>query len=120
MINDDMITNFKFLGKICVLDTDKIIVSNNFFLAVEEELLACFDLDARFSIFNVTKTDSGSLQVNIDATLLSRHFCSFSYHLNQYLVLFVLDLCCIDPANVHTFLQKFNNRGLDKKIDIRL
>ena len=109
VVTNKMVTNLQLLCKICVFYADEIIVANHFLLAVDEKFLACLDFDARLASFDLTESDSRSLQVYIDATLLARYFGSFTHHFNQDLVLFVLDLPSVYSTDVHAFVQELNN-----------
>lgn len=105
VINDDVITHFDVLGELRILHSDERLVPDHLLFAVEKVLLACLDLHTRLSIFEVTETDAGPLQVNVYAALLAGDFCCPSYHLDQNFMLLVLDLSRIDPTYVHTLLQ---------------
>lgn len=109
VVTDKMVTNLQLLCKICVLNANEIVVAYHFLLAIDKKFLACLDFDASLATLDLTESDSGSLQIYIDATLLARHFGSFTYHFNQDLVLFVLDLPSVDSADVHAFVQELNN-----------
>ena len=99
-----MISNLDLLGQLSVLNANPVIATYLFLLAVEKKLLPSLNLYRWFSPFNVSKADSWSLQVDINSTLLARNFCCFSHHFDEYFMLFVLDLCSIDPTNVHALL----------------
>ena len=113
MVADDVITNFDLLSKLRVLDANPVVATNLLLLAVEEKLLASLNLDRRFTPFNISKADPRSLQVNVYSALLPRDFGSFTDHLDENLVLFVLYLRRVDPANVHALLEQLDNGRLE-------
>jgi hypothetical protein len=112
VVADDVVAHLQFLGELTILHTDKRLVTCHFFLAIEQELLASLYLHTWFAVYDFSESDARALQVNIDATFLARNFCSFANHLNQDLVLFVLDLGRVYAADVHPFLQELDYRRL--------
>ena len=101
-----MVTDFELFGELSVLHANEAVVSSHLALAVEQEALPSLDLDARLSALDLAQADAGPLQVDIDAALLAGDLGSFSHHLDQDFMLLILDLRCIDPANVHALPEK--------------
>ena len=119
MVADDMIADFYLFGKLCVLDANPVVATYLLLLAVEEKLLASLDLDRRFTPFNVSKADPRPLQVYVYSALLPRDFGSFSDHLDENFMLFVLYLRRVDPANVHALLEQLDNGRLEGEKKVR-
>ena len=112
MVDDDMVTHFDFLGKVRVLNATPVFTSQHLPLAVEVELLTCFNGNRVHLSFELTESDPRSLQVNVDSTLLALDFSRFAHHIDQNFMLFILDLSRVDPAYVHAFLQHLDYGGL--------
>jgi len=110
-----MVAHLQFLGELTILYADKRLVTYHFLFAIEKELLACLYFNAWFAVLDFSESDARSLQVNIDATLLAGNFSGFANHLDQDLVLLVLDLGRVYAADVHPFLQEFDYRRLQRR-----
>ena len=100
-----MIADFKLLGQLRVLDADVLVVAHHLALAVEKDALASLDVNAGLAVLDLTQPDPRALQVDIDAALFTGDLGSFAHHFDQNLVLLVLDLRCVDTANVHAFAE---------------
>ena len=102
VVNNDMVSDFHLLGKVRVFNTDELVIADDLLFAVEQVLLASLDLVERLASFKITQAYPGSLQVDINAAFFASNFRSFPHHLNQNLVLLVLNLRRIDPTDVHS------------------
>ena len=119
MVANDVIADFDLLGKLCVLNTNPVVATNLLLLAVEEKLLTSLNLNRRFTPFDISKTDPRSLQVYVYSTLFSRDFGSFTNHLDEDFVLFILYLRRVYPTNIHTLLEQLDNGRLEGKKKVR-
>lgn len=101
VVANNMVTDLDFLGKIRVLHSYEGVVAHDLLLAVDEELLPGLDLGTGLVALDFSKAHPGPLEVDVDAAPFARHFGCLSHHLNQNLVLLVLDLRRIDTTYVH-------------------
>jgi len=115
VVADDVVAHLQFLGELPILHADKRLVTYHLLFAIEQELLACLYFNAWFAVGDFSESDARALQVNIDATLLTGNFGGFANHLDQDLVLFVLDLGRVYSADIHPFLQELDYRSLQRR-----